>query len=374
MTGRYSVLIIVAMCSVVVSCSPPEGPRELPSATFDPRLPFPELDRSDSDSSEDNTESGYEDRIARATGESEPEEDATTSRQLVPLANNFVAEIPSNFDQWQWSGDARTTLISYREPGSTEPSAMIYIESFSSLIRTSPSFEMNRFHRTVDPNLAQDLIPPTLRSIGADFAAKKTDLPIDQLVEAFMRASSHTMGSGLNYRSTEDSFSGWKWVGKSERDVEFRLARTDGGWFDRTQFEPTVQRALTRAAGESEAFRGVSDAYADIRRREDVSEQNQARAAWMILGTASTSPASGVHVALVCRSQPACPVAEELAHMLSTLRVADANTLGQIGQPTTSSPSEKARQLGIPYLPSSELMSPDKMQSILQELQRASTP
>ncbi|MGM0558658.1 MAG: hypothetical protein ACQEVA_19890 [Myxococcota bacterium] len=360
--------IWLILACLLVSCSLSEGPRELPEPQFDARLPFPELEADESTSEAGGAASSYEERIARASGGDGEDQPEAVSQQLVPLAGRFVAEMPSNFDEWQWSGDARTTLISYREGGATRPSALIYAEEFSTLMRTSPSFEMNRFHRTVDPNLAQALIPPALTSIAADVAATKTDMPVDTLVSTVMRSISHTLGAGLNYRSTDDSFSGWKWVGTSEHDVDFRLGLTEGQWATRAEHDPSVQRTLDDAAARSGQFQSVADAYRQIQNRSS-GDERRTRPAWMLVGSAATTAESGVHIAIICESQPACPVAEELSGLLSSLRAADASTLGRVGQPSAPSATEKARDLGVPYLPSDQLVSPGNLESLLRGLE-----
>jgi hypothetical protein len=365
MSRRLSICLLLLAAA---GCTLPDGPRERPSPTFDARKPFPELTDSEKSADESDEGESYEERIARASGDSTDDQAQAVSRQLVPLAGQFVAEMPSNFDEWQWSGDGRTTLISYRESGATNPSALVYVESFSSLMRTSPSFEMNRFHRTVDPNLAQDLIPPALTSMAADFAAKKTGMPVQTLVNTVMRSISHTMGAGLNYRSADETFTGWRWVGESERDISFRLARTDGQWATRAQYDPSIQGTLDQAAARSKKFDGAAQAYRRMSEQLDRDSEIRARAAWMIVGSASTTADSGIHIAMVCESQPACPVAQQLSDMLASLRVADASTLGRVGEPTTDAPAEKAKELGLPYLPSRELLSPGELESLLEQL------
>jgi hypothetical protein len=360
-------LVLFIPALALVSCSLPDGPRERPAPQFNARMPFPELEADASDETEGASGSSFEERIAQASGEADDEQPSAISQQLVPLAGRYVAEMPSNFDEWQWSGDSRTTLISYRESGATRPSALVYVEEFSSLMRTSPSFEMNRFHRTVDPNLAQDLIPPALTSMAADLAAEKTGMPVPTLVNTVMRSISHTMGAGLNYRSAEDSFSGWKWVGESEHAVDFRLGLTEGQWATHAQYDPSIQRTLDEAAARSGEFQRVAETYRQLQSQTNRHER-RTRSAWMLVGSAATTAESGVHIAIICESQPACPVSDELSRLLASLRAADASTLGRVGQPSAPSPAEKASELGLPYLPSDELLSPGGLESLLRGL------
>lgn len=308
----YSASLCVLICSVCVAamgCGE-RGARELAVPKFDPRAPFQELSSggevgasgaSASVQAASDFEQAIAESMAQDAGEDAPsaEEDAPLSDavqiQTVRLPGGLASSIPLDFDTWQWNMENGRTLVTYRAPGATSPDAMIYAEPFSALVRSYPSQEMARFRRFADPsfiplfevlNSPEQFVAAQLRAQGVDPAVAARAL------DALDPSNSPTQSSPkpvftLNYQSSRNTFSGWRWFGHNPAEVMMRFGRTEGQW-----------------------------------RAPDSGGEGALSNAWMLLGSADLGAGLGTHIAIICKQSPQCPVAEELSAFLAGMAAA----------------------------------------------------
>lgn len=383
---RLIVLIGLLAASLFVGCQ--DGPRELPFPTFDARAPFDELgggkssaageasegedegasefERAIADSMEDR--GGEEGKDSDEDGESPGDssgDSKTVKRQQVPLANSLVSSIPLDFDTWQWSSDGRVTMISYTQPGAGQPDALIYVEGFSELIRMSPSMEIRRFQQTVDPALIPKMTLPGLSGAPMRRLSEQTGLDIGRIGDALTRAASHTMGMGLNYISSEDTFTGWRWVGHNDHDVEMRLGRSRGMWRASAQADADVSGTFSQLSGSFTEVQDVQKRYDGVL-ADGVGRSDSGWPAWMLVGSAVVGRDSGAHIAIVCKTAPTCPVAAELSEFLARLKPASGGDIEALGG--GESLQGFADERGLPFAPADEILSPG---DIGEELRKA---
>lgn len=356
----------------VASCNPADGPRELPFPDFDPDQPVPELGsegEGDGAAGSEQERAGFEDAIRRAGGAT-PEDEAagTQAVQTVPLASILLADIPVNFDEWQYSSDGVSTLITHRTAGNL-PDAMIYIEAFSAAVEFFPSYEVGRFQFTVDPGLSPNIVYPPLVALGYEWAKSQTAPPLDVLL-ALQMATTRTMGMGLGYSSSRLSFTGWKWVGETRAGLEVRFGRSSGRW-DTPAFpgQREAESILKDLVSQAPAAQGILDQIQKTRQVATVTRRPPS-AAWMLIGSArrKNNPNMGVHIAVVCERRPVCPVALEVSQFLASLRpVEEGANVAAMAQPL----SGFAQGIGVNLLEPGDVISAPKMISILQQALRA---
>ncbi|AWV89750.1 hypothetical protein [Bradymonas sediminis] len=333
---RAQLLGVSLLAFAAVSCTD-QGPRELAQPIFDARAPFEELSASGTGatgakrSGQSAGGSEFEKAIAESMAggddaEQDPADDGAAAQdaqaseavqtQKVVLPGGLASTVPLDFDTWKWTSENGVTLITHRAPGGTSPDAVIYAERFSNLVRVYPSQEMERFRKFADPGFTslldllnpespalpqaalEQLDPAQLRELGIDPA---------QLTGSATPASNEPakLVQTLNYRSSSDTFSGWKWFGKNDADVILRLGRTQGRW------------KAPQLRGEQEVNEGESSA-------------------WMLLGSANLGGNMGTHIAIICKQAPRCSVASELSEFLAKLAPADASTLSVVGGESTT--------------------------------------
>jgi glutaredoxin-related protein len=298
-------------------------------------------------------------------GDSAPENVKT---QEVPLAGSLVSSIPLEFEEWQWSSQGRVTIITHREPGASQPDAMVYVEAFSPLIGMFPSAEMRRFHQTVDPALVTSLSLPGLSAGLMRELSEKTGVDASSLSDGLTRAASHTMGLGLNYRSGKDTFTGWQWVGHNQHQVELRLGRTAGSWHARPNAKSSVAGVFSQASQQVPKLTGVQERYNEVLSNQS-GRQDAGWPAWMLLGSAVVERDRGLHIAIMCKTTPTCPVAAELSELVANIRPADTATVEVLReQGSKSDLPDFAREQGLPFVEAEKLLSPDE---IGQELRKA---
>ena len=252
-------------------------PRELPIPQIEPASAFPELtrdrvsDRSPVASKSDAIEPSGSFAPVTGTGSGTAPERATdevttgassfpapAAKRLIPLGTRFLGELPADGRAWRWATGAGRTFAVYL-PARGSASAALYVEPFSPAIARSPSIELAAFRS----RLFRTLEP--------------LDLPLPVAGAT----------SDLGFTPTSGSFTGWRWVGETEQDLTLRLARFGGVW------HRSAPGGIDRIP------------------------------AYLILGTVQGQREElGIHLALVCSQAPRCPVAEELARLLESIRLA----------------------------------------------------
>ncbi len=342
---RFCLILVVL---TAWGCRMESSPRRLPYPTLDPAQPFTgaALPASGTEAGFESgadlrAASSFEESLTSYTSSVEPTQGAPVEAvQKVPVAG-FVARLPHRFDDWTWAAGARRSLILHTTAG--RPDALIYAEATSDLAERWPSAEVNRFLRTVAPPLASRWVdqllpePPGLVSR----LAKETDLKRSEVRQALRRLSTATLGRGLGLRGSEDTFTGWKWVGRNDQDVRFRLGRWSGRWAPTSEPDEAVRRVVQVLAASSDRFAELERSFDEPRAR------TPPNAAYMVLGSARLETGLGVHLAILCRQQPSCPVAADLAVFLASLSPdpGDSTTLER--ETTSSQMRELIQQAGI---------------------------
>ncbi len=360
-------LWVLASCMLlfVAGCGH-DGPRKLAFPTFDARAPFPELSGTSAGKKHGSKaakkgKSAFEKAIADSMNEggaakrSSKSAPGTVKRQKVPLPGGLASSIPLNFDEWQWSTSGDVTLVSHREAGAKEPDALIYAEGFSGLMNAFPSLEVRRFEHTVDPALSPPVVPQKISDTLLRGLSKRTGIVPGRLRDAFGRASSHTMGLGLNYSSSKDSFTGWQWVGHNDHDVAVRLGRTSGYWLTHPRADANAAGTLNTLAKQFHGMSGAAKRYQKIVAQQPAGSKRDGWSAWMLLGSAVVNKDVGAHIAIMCKTP--CAPADELADFLADLAPADTAKLDALReQGSKASMSEFAGQQGLAYLPSRDML------------------
>jgi hypothetical protein len=365
--------MLLVSCALV-GCLP-DGPREVAFPTFDPRAPFPELSGSDDappPAGDGDETAGFEEalaELAEETGDS-AEEEGDPNVQTVALAGRFKADVPAG-PEWSWATDGKVTMLAWRKDGAGDAAALVYAEAFSPRIKASPSSELQRFYRTVDPALTTPLSMSGLGEAVMRNVAQSTNVDMGTMTRLMRQATTRTMGMGLNYESADGTFTGWQWVGHNPAEVELRLGRTSGTWSSGAEIDTQVLDALETFSGQAPQLAGLNDQLGGFGGLGGSGGQGATSrsSAWMLVGSASTSTSSGVHLAIMCKT-PNCPVSQELAELLETLEGASSAELDALRRgATVGSIPEMASQLGIPFLPEDQVVQPDQLMQQLQQLQ-----
>ncbi|HSG39729.1 MAG TPA: hypothetical protein VLE27_08845 [Thermoanaerobaculia bacterium] len=120
-------------------------------------------------------------------------------------------------------------------------------------------------------------------------------------------------GRGLGFRPGPGEATGWRWVGRAPQGVTVRLGRKSGLW------------------SESPASLWTGS----------VTDANEA---------------AGAHLAILCAGA-SCPVAEDLAAFLGSIRVGEPGRLARL-RDSQGSPADLAREVGIEILAPTTLRQP----------------
>lgn len=343
----WPVRILVVLASVVMvlglaGCEE-RAARELPFPTIDPRAAFPELNvQGDKNKSGSATKSEFERSISQALdGASPAEQPAAVMLQAISLGSGLVGDIPVKFDEWRWGSDGKITMITHGITGQA-PDVLIFIEPFTDQIASSPSREMSRFQQDV--------------GLYSMFGRAMAFMDI---------ANSATMGQGIGYQPAVGSFSGWRWVGKTDGDITLRLARSSGVWGAQPGVPPELIGMLEQFAGGSPEVAKLQEFLMGAQARaanRAASNRMGYRAATMILGNAASSATSGIHLAVVCQNST-CGQAAELAHFLGSIRVAGQDSGFNAAEisPPTDSLADLSEYAGIEMIPEELRISPARL-------------
>lgn len=360
--------ILFAMMSLLAACQQSNGPRQPHFPTFDARQPFPELMAQDAKRANKRTtssNSSFERAISKElrTGGEEGSSISATAQnvQTVSLASVFVADVPVRFNDWRVASDGSGTIITHQTAGAL-PDALVYIEGFSPAVETFPSYEVARFQMVVDPGLSPNALYPPLIGLGASWVSNKAGVPPLETVRALQQATTRTMGLGLGYRSIEDTFTGWKWIGKNDADLKLRLGRTTGSW------GPQDNTAIPRAVLEL-LKKQVPNFDSSLGQLFNQRRGGARRPAWMIFGSVAQKDTLGIHIAVICQRQPVCPVAEELSQIINTIRPREASQT--LAAPTSTDLKGFANELGVSLLDKTDVISAPQMVRILEQAMRA---
>lgn len=374
------------LVTALVSCGKSE-PRQFPFPVLNPGAPFTFKGKPVKSS---NPMSEEDEEVAEMLREVEDEGSAaaqSAGRQTVLLAGRFASEIPLSFEEWRWATDGDVTLVAHFADGRAD--AIIYAESFGFLTQISPTEESRRFLSTVDSTLngplaiLNSIFSWAARGVSALIggisgnqtagSAGGTGEPSDQEIEGIagvlMASISRTGGQGLGYRSTERTFSGWKWVGRTDTGLSFRLARTTGIWGQQSSGSlPSIGEAVKNL----DFLKPVLSFFgSELPVPESGEEQVTTRGevpAWMVLGNVVLEGDIGVHIAFLCAREPECPVTDDFVEFVENLRLpsrAAANAAQGSGAATSL--EELSRAVRLRIAPGSLMMDPGKMVDLVRE-------
>jgi hypothetical protein len=279
-----------------------DGPRRLPFPTLEPRAPFPELTPQGGATPEPSAEPAKTSRFEAALrhgGSAEPATSGAGTGAVVPasaltlaLGGGLVGDLLQGSGaadgDWRWASQGWATLAVH-VPAAGRPDALVFAEPFSPLWLERPSAELLRFHLT--------LLPASV--LGRPLATA-------------------TGGWGLGFEPGEDGATGTRWAGRNEHGTTLRLERFDGAWGG--------QRPL--AAGPVDDLARVP--------------------AYLVTGSVTTDDESfGAHLALLCSRAPECPVAEELAALLASVRLGEPGRVARLLEGTGDSLGDLAARAGL---------------------------
>ena len=277
----------------------------------------------------------FEERLEQASSSDDaaPPDDTRSMRQ-VPVGPALVSEIPDDPDAWQWSRRGDLSLISMTPPGDDLPQVLILATNRPQGLT---SLAGRTFLNDIDPAL------------------------IDSF--ALFNDDSLTMGRGLGYYSSPGTFSGWRWLGRSDEDLLFRLAQTHGDWGPQPPIEEALDALLDglmdqfgddvtiELSGDLDALAGLdldgalgdlqglsmdgADDAQDLPDRQELEEElppqpespfanRPPQRAQMLFGEVQSN---GTHttIALLCAGHPQCPASAELTRFLERLQPGQAS-------------------------------------------------
>ena len=256
--------------------------------------------------------------------------DGTEATLQLPIAlgGRYLATltVPAMGSEWSWSMqlDGRATLVTHQSAGHS-PDLVLYAERGPDE-DPMPSVELRRFLAYADAG-SDDVATWALRyALEAGVGSLKEHAQQGsggRGSESLLRGIS----GGLGFASTPDSFSGWKWVGRTEGAggndrLDVRLGRWDGLWTDGRSRLGTQLAALRGGGG------GAATKLLSLLESKGVAEAAivDARPATMLAGSVRLPEgAAPVYVALVCPR----PCAHEAAvtELFESLRASSGEAL-----------------------------------------------
>lgn len=366
--GRRLLPLLFVLVGAASACGP-SAPREIPFPKLDSKTLFPgSLPGVPTTSTPSDGEP--EDEIARLMRDSVPPTDAepaTHGMQSVMVAGHLVGELPLRFEEWRWATDGDVTLAVHFQDG--RPDALIYAEAFGPVARSRPTEETQRFYGTIDPGLASpwavlgSLVGLAARAAIAlidDYPGKGSLSEIATLAVGFKAAMTRTGGQGFGYRSMPGSFSGWRWVGRSSQELDFRLARTSGVW-------GTQPNSFAQIVAPLVSHFSFLQPIVDFFERPALATSGETGArsespAWMVVGNVAIRDEIGVHIALLCAQEPDCGVTPDFVRFIETLR-APSRATARIaeGSGAVASLPELAEAARLRVAPKKLFVGPDSL-------------
>lgn len=330
---------------LAAGCGPePPQPRELPFPVIETAAPFPELAVPAAPTAEpaqgSAPRSAFEAALTVAPAPdpaAAPQPPAAPARLSVPLGAQLLGELPPD-GSWRWSAEGGAVLVVHGS-GGARPTALIYAEAFTDMVRDRPSEEHQRFRVTVDPAAAEGHFPlgEPLRRVE-----ERTGLSGTDAARFLQLVTTRTAGRGLGFRPAPESFTGWRWVGRNEHGVTLRLARQSGSWAEPPALPARFAEALARLNG----------AGATPPPAASSAGASNAVPAYLVLGSVTDRyEETGVHLAVLCARSPACAEAQDLASFLASIQPADAGRLARLAAAPLSGFADLTREVGIEILP-----------------------
>lgn len=349
-TRRRLAAAILAAALTTACGDADRPPRELPFPVFEPTAPFPELAAA-RQGEEAGGPGDFERMLGAAGAAPEAAEPAEPQLQSVPLAGPLVGRIPAG-EGWRWASAGGVAIVTYA-PGAGRPAALIYAESFGSLIQSRPSEEHHRFQVAVDPGLSEGYLdPPSALELAGGGPlrqlAERSGLSRSEAGQLAQLLATRTRGRGLGFQPAAGTFTGWRWVGRNREGLTLRVGRQLGTWADPRPLPERFQQALERLGmGGAGAGPGTSGGSA-----------LEVPAALVLGSAAARQEQTGVHFALLCVQAPECPVARELADFLDSLHVGEPGLVERLLAEPPAALEELAYAVGVEIRPAGEAATP----------------
>jgi hypothetical protein len=363
MIGRSKTLLGCTLAALAFGFGCGERPpRELPFPVFAPRAPFPELAATPEKAPPPGESGSAFERALNAAAPDQASRERQPPGQNVPLGNGLLGELPGDPGAWTWSADPGLTLIVHR--GAAGVDALIWAETFSPRMMLSPSAEIRRFHREIVPEEIEELLDPeALDSLFGQGLGRRiahgTGLDARQAGRLLQLAMTRTAGLGLGFRSAREGSSGSRWVGRNPKGVAVRLARSSGSWGRQRRFPGELARGLPRLGQAAPGLNPVAEWLSRAESGEGLGTP-PGGPAYLLIGSATDEHETvGAHLAVLCRQEPQCSVAAELAAFLGSLQVADLARLQRLQGSSAGDPADLARSAGLRILPAGTLPGPE---------------
>lgn len=268
--------------------------------------------------------------------------------QSVSLASRLQADLPLRSDHWSWAEEQGATLILHSTAGGP-PDALIYAEAFSRLSRNRPAAEVRRFLLSVVPELPTARLR-TLRNLDAQILPVVDELPRThgEMVRAVEKILTSTLGRGVGFIPESDGFSGWKWLGRNQQGAVLRVGRVEGRWGAQPDLDRETRTVLEDLAQEVPELEDLLWDDPDL----EIPSHSPAH---LVLASVSLGNGwgQGVHVAILCRRAPRCPVEADLVRFLDGLRWPEPGVSSLAAGPTSSLETLAARA-GLQLSPANE--------------------
>jgi len=323
--------VLAVLLLLLAACErKPSGPRELAFPTFAARAAFPELTRVEDEApagtpGTDRAPASAFEEALRA-GSTEPSTGQTEAPrrnpgQTIPLGANLAAALPGGPSSWRWSTEGHATLAVHGT-GPGRPDALIYTESFLEEVGEHPSHELRRFQLTVNPEG---------RGTGIFGQILGTR-------EALLRETA-TRGRGLGFRpGARERSTALRWIGHNDHGVILRFARHGGSWQGQRPLPKGVRPEVGGSRGDS--LNGQPPAKSLDR-----------VSAYLLIGSAlEPDGVLGTHLAILCARAPRCPVAEDLAALLDSVRVESPDRLRRLREDYQTDFTDLAGDAGLEVL------------------------
>lgn len=331
--GAFSILVLP-----LLHC------RERDQASFDPRNPFLVAP------------------VEGATGGTDTTD--AVMRQGVPVAGRLVGAVPKDFDRWQWAGDETLTLITHSTSGRVD--GVIFAEAVSDV--SWPSLELDRFHRTVAPELASATMPflaGRRRKLEQAVAAEIEGTTHDA-VTLMDRLQSRTLNRGLGFKHRRHGFGGWRWLGTNPQGIRLRFGRAEGRWQRQASLDEVTLRQLRQLGEHSQ---DIADLQSLISRPWLVHERTSSVAASLVLGSASRRRSAGVHLAVLFEHDIDSAVIDDFAHFIDSLRPpSSGETTGLLASLNEEALERLSRRLGWQVLTEASLIQDEEFGDLVLAL------
>lgn len=290
------------------------------------------------------------DPFSSLTLETQQPETTTQQSQLISLGGIVRSTLPMSEMGvgWSISSQGSDFLVVHTESDEEDstPNVLIY-GYYDSDAKKNKTLTSRRFISLIDPAMEQSGVwemSPFLFSILSS-QSLKNPLSFDSL-SSMLNSYQPSMGLGLGYQSTPETFTGWRYVGVNQYNVFLRLGRTTG------KFIP-VQEELKMGLSEirMENFSLSLDALDQLSAFQKSLYKKSGKPAEMIFGSLSYNKQT-IYIAVMCIQQPTCKEEQEIIDFLNEIQPIQASDV--FSNALYSNPIDLASSFNIPLFQDSE--------------------